>query len=161
MTEEVTLRDVMDGDLDIFFVQQQDPVALHMAAFTAKEPANKQVFIAHWSRIRADDAIMIQTILYGGQVAGHVLSFEQFGKREVSYWLGREYWGQGVATRALSLFLRLDETRPLFARAAKDNAGSVRVLQKCGYVIAGEDKGYANARGEEVEEFILRLGAGK
>ena len=90
-------------------------------------------------------------------MAGHVLSFEQFGEPEVSYWIGKEHWGKGLATEALSRFLSCVKTRPLYARAAKDNTASIRVLKKCGFKICGEDKGFSNARGEEVEEFILQL----
>jgi RimJ/RimL family protein N-acetyltransferase len=92
-------------------------------------------------------------------VAGSVASFEDFGQLEVTYWLGREFWGKGIATRALASLLAFQTTRPIYARAAKDNAASLRVLQKCGFVITGEDKGYANARGQVIEEYILTLTA--
>ncbi len=154
---DVRLRDVEAGDLPIFFDHQTDPVACHMAAFTVEDPADLDAFVARWARILADEAITAKTILFGGQVAGHVLSFEQGGRREVSYWVGRSFWGRGIATRALSWLLEDLETRPLYARAAKDNVASIRVLEKCGFTIAGEDKGFANARGEEVEEYILEL----
>ena len=136
-----------------------DADANRMAAFTAEDPSDGAAFAAHWDRILADETIVIKTVLLDGRVAGHVSSFEQSGKREVTYWLGREYWGRGVATAALQEFLRHDATRPLYARAAKDNLGSIRVLQKCGFEISGEDRGFANARGEEIEEFVLTLGA--
>lgn len=128
-----------------------------MAAFTVKDPADKGAFMEHWRRILADEAIMKKTILFDGDVVGNVLSFEQSGEREVSYWIAKKYWGKGVATKALSEFLDLVKTRPLYARAAKDNFASIRVLEKCGFEISGEDKGFSNARGEEVEEFILEL----
>jgi RimJ/RimL family protein N-acetyltransferase len=150
---------VTQDDLAIFFEQQLDPDANYMAAFTAKEPADRQAFMAHWTRILGDKTITKKTILFDGQVAGHVVSFEQFGMPEVSYWIGREFWGKGIATRALSELLGHVKVRPLYARAAKDNIASLRVLQKCGFTISGEDKGFANARGAEVEEFILVLGA--
>jgi putative PIN family toxin of toxin-antitoxin system len=158
-TGDVLLRDVTQDDLAIFFEQQLDPDANYMAAFTAKEPADRQAFMAHWTRILGDKTITKKTILFDGQVAGHVVSFEQFGTPEVSYWIGREFWGKGIATRALSELLGHVKVRPLYARAAKDNIASLRVLQKCGFTISGEDKGFANARGAKVEEFILVLGA--
>jgi RimJ/RimL family protein N-acetyltransferase len=128
-----------------------------MAAFTTKDPSDESAFTAHWKRITADESIIIKTILYHKQVVGHVLSFEQFGAREVSYWIVKEHWGKGIATRALENFLEQVNTRPLFARAAKDNTASIRVLEKCGFTITGEDKGYSNARNKEVEEYILVL----
>ncbi|MDL1163732.1 GNAT family N-acetyltransferase, partial [Yersinia pestis] len=99
---EVLLRDVFeDADLAIFFEQQRDPEANYMAAFTAKDPSDKVAFETHWARILDDDSI-IKTILYQGQVAGPILFFEHLGEPEVSSWIGRDYWGRGIATRALS-----------------------------------------------------------
>jgi RimJ/RimL family protein N-acetyltransferase len=154
---EVLLRDVEESDLPIFFEHQLDPAANHMAAFTAEEPADRAAFTAHWNKILADGAITKKSILLDGQVAGYVVSFERFGKPEVSYWIGRQYWGQGLATKALSEFLKEFSQRPLYARAAKDNMASIRVLEKCAFEIVSEDKGFANARGREIEEFILVL----
>ncbi|QIN81306.1 GNAT family N-acetyltransferase [Rubrobacter tropicus] len=154
-TGQVRLRDVDEGDLTTFFDQQLDPEANRMAAFTSRNPADRDAFAAHWSRILGDETIVKKTVLFDGLVAGNVLGFEQFGGREVSYWIGKEFWNRGIATRALSEFLNQTETRPLYARAAKDNLPSIRVLEKCGFTISGEDGGFSNARGEEVEEFIL------
>jgi RimJ/RimL family protein N-acetyltransferase len=151
---------VTDDDLPIFFDQQLDATANRMAAFTGGDPADRVAFDEHWTKIRGDDTITMRTIVFGGNVAGHIASFERCGEPEVTYWIGREYWGRGVATRALAAFLGLVKTRPLYARAAKDNVASLRVLEKCGFAITGDDKGFANARGEETEEFILTLAAG-
>jgi RimJ/RimL family protein N-acetyltransferase len=153
----IELRDVTESDLALFFEHQCDPQASQMAAFTAKDPSDKTEFMAHWAKIMADESITIKTILADGQVAGHVLVHNWFGEPEVSYWLGREHWGKGIASRALVLFLEQVIERPLFARVAKDNQASLRVLQKCGFVITGEDKGFANARSTEVEEWILQI----
>jgi RimJ/RimL family protein N-acetyltransferase len=160
-TSGLRLRPVAPADLDAFFRHQADPVAVQMAAFTAETPGDRVRFDRHWSRVLADPAIVARTIeLEAGEVVGHVLSFEQFGDREVSYWLAREHWGRGIATEALAAFLGQVPQRPLFARAAKDNAGSLRVLQKCGFAICGEDKGFASGRGAVTEEYLLRLGPG-
>ena len=88
---------------------------------------------------------------------GSVASFidQDFGKREVTYWIGREYWRKGIATKALSKFLSELKVSPIYARASKDNAGSIRVLEKCGFKITGHRKGFANARGKEIEEIVL------
>lgn len=153
----VRLREVRDSDLPTFFEHQRDPVANHMAAFTSKDPTDRDAFDAHWSRILGDDAITPKTILVDGDVAGHIASFERDGQPEVTYWIGREYWGKGVATEALYRFLRDVEVRPLRARVAKDNIASIRVLEKCGFTMHGRAKGFANARGEEVEEFVMEL----
>jgi RimJ/RimL family protein N-acetyltransferase len=156
-TGVVTLREIEQSDLDVFFEHEQDPVAIHMAAFTAEDPTDRAAFMAHWTRIMHNDAIPIKTILLDGEVVGHVLSYEESGRREVSYWIGRDHWGKGIATQALADYLRVITTRSIYARAVKDNVGSIRVLEKCGFTIIGAEKGYANARGEEVEEYVLIL----
>ena len=161
MTSDVLLRDVTERDLPIFFEQQLDPAANQMAAFTAKDPADRAAFTAKWAKILGDDSITKRTVLCGGRVAGTVAAFVApwSGKLEVTYWIGREFWGQGIATAALSALLRVVKLRPLYARAAKDNIASLRVLEKCGFTIAGYERGFANARGEEIEEVVLELRA--
>lgn len=151
----VFLRPVVETDLQIFFQQQLDPQANFMAAFVSKNVADRASFDAKWTRILADPDIAIRTILANEQVAGYVLHHSWFGDPEVTYWLGREFWGQGIASRALRSFLDQHKLRPLYGRVAKDNAASRRVLEKCGFILIGEDKGFSNARGEEIEELIL------
>lgn len=154
---EVLLRDVLEDDLSTFFKQQLDPDANYMAAFTVKNPVDRAAFSTHWAKILADDSIKIKTILYGADIAGHIACHEWFGDPEVTYWIGKEFWGLSIGTRALSQFLLALEVRPLFARAAKDNIASIRVLEKCGFVVSCHDRGFANARGEEIDELILKL----
>jgi RimJ/RimL family protein N-acetyltransferase len=152
------LRCVRKDDLPIFFEHQLDREAIYMAAFTAKDSTDRVAFMAHWERILAESAIISRTIVVDDQVAGHVMSYEEDGHPEVTYWLGREYWGKGLATRALSEFLlHGNQIRPIYARAAKDNAASIRVLEKCGFAIVGESRGFANGRGAEIEEWLLQL----
>lgn len=149
------MRDVCASDLPIFFEHQHDPEANRMAAFPARERSS---FVAHWEKILGDHTITKKTVLFDGQVAGNVVSFEQNGRREVGYWIGRRFWGKGVATAALSALLDLVETRPLYARVAKHNVASIRVLEKCGFEISGEDSGPSDVPGVEVEGFVLALG---
>ena len=158
--EEVRVRDVRDEDLPTFFGQQLDAEANRMAAFTPEDPADREAFAARWEGILRTEDISKRTVLVDGRVAGHVMSFDQDGRREVTYWLGKAYWGRGIATAALRVFLRHEGERPIYARAAKDNAGSIGVLRKCGFEIRGEGRGFSNARGREVEEFVLVLEAG-
>lgn len=126
----IRLREVEPGDLPLFFAHQQDPVAVEMVAFKSRDRA---AFDQHWAKILADAANLNRTVLVEGAVAGNISSFTRDGLREVGYWIDRAYWGRGVATRALSAFLRLEKTRPLYAGVAKHNTASIRVLQKCGF----------------------------
>ncbi|HNT26012.1 MAG TPA: GNAT family N-acetyltransferase [Anaerolineales bacterium] len=157
LSGKVRLRKVQKADLPTFFIQQMDPEAVYMAAFTAKDPSDWAAFQAHWAKIMADKGITIRTILLDGKVAGNILSHAWFGDLEVSYWLGKDHWDQGVATCALQAFLKIVKTRPLYGRVAKDNFGSKRVLEKNGFKIVGEGLGFANGRGTEVEEWVLKL----
>ena len=154
MTNNVQLRDVIDTDLPIFYEQQLDPEATDMAGFPAR---NRDAFMSHWATILADESVWLRTILFDGEVAGNIVCFEQLGEREVGYWLGREYWGKGIATQALERFLKTIETRPLYAHVAKHNIGSRRVLEKCGFRIAGEDRFFSAVFGRNIDEFILTL----
>lgn len=152
MTGIVQLREVVSDDLPILFEHQRDPDATRMAAFPARDwPA----FAAHWDRILHDDTVIVRAITLEGAVAGNIGSFEQDGKRLIGYWIGKPFWGRGVATAALELFLALEITRPLFAYAATHNHGSIRVLEKCGFRIVEAD----HRADDGVSEVLLELDA--
>ncbi|WP_307136045.1 GNAT family N-acetyltransferase [Streptomyces aurantiacus] len=155
---EVALRAVHDSDLPVFFRQMNDPESIRMAAFTAKDPTDRDAFDAHWKRVRASTAVN-RTVLVDGDVVGSVAVYGEPGEREVTYWIDRAYWGRGIATAALRALLAEVPERPLYARAAADNPGSLRVLEKCGFRVTGQDRGFANARGEEIDEVVLTLRA--
>ena len=151
---------MVDEDLPLFFAFQLDPDANHMAAFIARDPTDRGAFTAHWKKIMAEPTNIIRTIVCDGQVVGSVSSYLDSGKPEVTYWIARAHWGKGIATRALTAFLeQVNTTRPIHARVAKDNPGSRRVLEKCGFQVVGETKGFAKARGKEIEELLLELPA--
>ena len=150
MALDVELRPVEDDDLPIFFGHQQDPVAIEMAAFPARDRAT---FDDHLARIRADRSVTFRTILVDGQVAGNVVAWDDLGKHTVGYWLGREFWGRGIATASLTAFLDEVAIRPLFAHVAKHNVGSARVLEKCGFRVVGT----ARIEPEGIDELVLRL----
>lgn len=158
-TEDLVLRAVAADDVAIFFEHQRDPEANDQVAFTSGNPSDRAAFAERWARILRDEAVVARTIVVDAEVAGHVLGFEQFGKPSVGYWLGRQFWGRGVMTRALTRFIAELAVRPLYARVAKHNRASLRVLEKCGFAVYGEDRGYAEARRAVVEELLLELPA--
>ena len=146
------LRKVTDEDLPIFFEHQRDAVALRMAAFRSRE---RDVFLTHWRTNVLRPENVTRTIVVGSSVAGYIGSWEQDGKRLVAYWIGREHWGQGIATRALSEFLVLHPARPLHAWVAVHNVGSIRVLEKCGFRrVAQENPQHSDG----VAEVLMTLG---
>jgi RimJ/RimL family protein N-acetyltransferase len=151
---DISLRNVTEADLPIFFEQQLEPEAGRMAAFPARD---RETFMEHWTRILGDETITKKTIVVDGQVAGNIVSFQQLGEPQVGYWLGKAYWGRGIATHALAAFLEQVKRRPLYAHVAKHNIASIRVLEKCGFRICGEEKGFPDTDGNEVEEVILAL----
>lgn len=159
MTPDVRLRPVQDEDLDALFEQQRDPEYVRMAAFTAKDPSDRVAFDVHMARIRQDPQLLLRAVLVDGAVVGSVGSYHLFGERQVCYGIGREFWGRGYATRALAALLDELAERPLNARVVADNGGSIRVLERCGFRPIGRERGFAEGRGEEVEEIVFRLDA--
>src|ERR687894_1120370 len=159
----LALRDVRDEDLPLLFEQWADPVAVHMAAFTAPDHMDREAFERRWSRLRADEAdadwgtVLTRVIVVDDEVAGTIGSWGDSGEREVTYWIGRSYWGKGIATDALNAFLAVDRSRPLHARVASDNVASRRVLEKCGFRVIATERNVAEARSAEIEELVLRL----
>jgi RimJ/RimL family protein N-acetyltransferase len=153
---EVRLRGVEDPDLEVFFEHQRDPEATGMAAVGARD---KERFAAHWAKIRVDDANVLRTIVADGVVAGNIVSWEQDGQRLLGYWVGREHWGRGVATKALVRFLAEVPARPLHAHVATHNVGSIRVLEKAGFRRDPEQEAAEPEPDDGVEEFIFVLDA--
>jgi RimJ/RimL family protein N-acetyltransferase len=131
------LRDVVESDLPVLFEHQRDPDATTMADFPARD---RDAFDAHWERLLADPSLYKKTILFEGQVAGNIGSWAQDGRRLVGYWIGKEFWGKGLATQALAELIDDLGTLPLYAYVAKTNIGSIRVLEKCGFVPSDEDE---------------------
>lgn len=154
MTSEVVLRDVTEADLHILFEHQRDPDANQMAGFT---PRDREAFMAHWAKILMNKTITKKTVLAGKHVAGYAVCFEQGGKSLVGYWIGREFWGKGIATQALAQLLDHVARRPLYAYVAKHNVASIRVLQKCGFAVCGEEKRSLGERAAYIEEFLMKL----
>lgn len=153
----LTLRKAIESDLEIFFTNQLDQEAAYMAAFMAKDSTDRAAYFAKWRRFLQDDTLNIQTILWGDTIVGSVSSYLMEGELQITYWIGKDYWGKGIATNALLAFLKIMHKRPIFGSTAFDNIGSQRVLEKCGFKFVQLDKGFANARGQEIEERIYML----
>src|SRR5436309_15573532 len=113
-TTEVSLRDVVDADVPLSVVHELDPAANFMAAFTARDPTDQDAFAAHWKRILSADTVIVKTIVFEDNVVASVPKFvaTEFGKPDVTYWIGKEYWGMGLATKALSKYLSEIRERP-------------------------------------------------
>jgi RimJ/RimL family protein N-acetyltransferase len=136
---------VTDADLPTFYEQQVDPEATAMAAFPSRD---RESFATHWARILADPTVEVRTVLADGDVAGNIVCW-QAGDRNIGYWLGKPFWGRGIATRALTAFVGEVKERPLHAFVARHNVASRRVLAKCGFAVVTE----------ELEHLVMRLDA--
>lgn len=130
MPLDIRLRPVLESDLPAFFEHQRDPEAARLAAFASRDEA---AFHAHWQKLLADDSRIKLAIEVDGALAGNLVCFGPPEERQVGYWIGRGFWGRGVASRALALFLEHIPHRPLFAFVAEHNRASIRVLEKGGF----------------------------
>lgn len=154
----VTLRPIEPADLDLIYDYVRDPIARQMVAFIHPERDVRPVFDYAWRGILARDDVHARMVVADGEVVGYALRFVRGDAPEVGYWIDRAHWGRGFATAALrALIAELPPTRPLWARVVSDNHGSLRVLAKCGFVLDRVERDFAEARGVEVDEHVLRL----
>jgi len=154
---QLTLRPTIFTDLETHYQFQLDEEANHLAAFTSTSSSDKEAFLEKYGRFLTEPSINNQTILVDGTIVGSIAKFLIGEDAEITYWIDRKFWGRGIATRALNYFLSLETTRPIYGRVAFDNIGSQKVLENCGFVKIATDRGFANARQTEIEEFIYRL----
>lgn len=153
----VTLRATRDGDIDALFRLRQDDEAIRMAAFTGPYLTDRAAFDARWARLHADPSNRLVTIRADGEIVGDAGRWtDPDDGPMITYWIDRAHWGRGIATRAMRLFLDT-EPRPMGARAAADNTGSLAVLRKLGFIVVGHDRGFAAARNAEIDEVVLEL----
>jgi len=151
------LRDIDDDDLDAIFEMMRDADAIALAAFTADDPDDREAFDAWIARNRAADGVLYLVVTENGGFAGSIASFTIDGDREVTYWLARHAWGRGIATEAVRLLISREPERPLFARAAAHNIGSIAVLEKNGFTEVSRNTDYAPGLGREIEEVVFTL----
>ena len=153
----VTLRATRAGDLDALFRFEQDPAAVHMAAFTPPDPSDRAMFDAHWRRLLDDPTVDARTVRADGEITGSVARWFDDGVAEITCWIDPAHWGEGIATRALHLFVDTLPQRPLRARVASDNAPSIAILERLGFRQVDAVTSFANARGTEIEERVYTL----
>ena len=153
----ITLTKTEKEDLELFFQFQLDKEANYLAAFTSKDSNDKTAYIEKYSKFLSDPEKNLRTIRVNNEIAGSISKFILEKEAEITYWIDRKFWGQGIATAALQNFLKIEKIRPIFGRVAFDNYGSQKVLEKSGFIKIGKDKGFANARQEEIEKYIYKL----
>lgn len=154
---EITLRQTIVQDLETLFSFQLDKEGGYLAAFMPKGHTDKTAYIDKYTKLLNDPTVNNQTIILDNKIVGSIAKFVMFGDNELTYWIDKQFWGKGIASSALKKLLTIENSRPIFGRVAFDNFGSQKVLEKCGFVKVGTDKGFANARQAEIEEFIYKL----
>ena len=147
----ISIRAVEESDLDAFYEHQADPIGAAMVPMPSRDRA---ALVEHWHRNLARADNIARTVVVDGAVAGHVVSWEADGRRMLGYWIGRGFWGRGVATTAVRALLDEIPHRPLFAYVAASNIGSIRVLEKNGFIRATEEPEIGE---DGVEEWLFRL----
>jgi RimJ/RimL family protein N-acetyltransferase len=152
----IALRPVVESDLGPLFDQMRDPESVWMAAFTPDDPDDRTAFDAHMATVRSSSDITLRAVTCDDHLVGSIAAFVLDVRTEVTYWIDRAAWGRGIASRALELLLDLLPVRPLYARAASDNTGSLKVLQKSGFTVIGTENSFAPGRNSNIEETILR-----
>lgn len=157
MKSKIHLRKTEKGDLETLFEFTLDAEANYLAAFTAINFQDKDAYLNKHSKLLEDTKVNNQTIMLDDVIVGSIAKFEMLGNNEITYWIDRKHWSKGIATNALQIFLSIEISRPLFGRVAFDNYGSQKVLERCGFIKTGSEKGFANARQSEVEEYIYKL----
>ncbi len=150
----VRLRDIEQDDLPRMYEFNLDPDANRLAVTM---PRSADAFAAHWEKVLADPHVVAKAISVSNALAGSISCFKQDGFDAVGYWMGKEFWGLGIASRALELLLKEVPIRPLHARVATTNRASLRVLQKCGFVVQCVQVSPADDRYLECEEDFLVL----
>lgn len=154
---DVRLRELEDADLDRLFGWEQDPAAIAMAAFTRADPADRAAFDRHYDRIRRSRETTLRAVEDEGLLVGTIGSYPSDGAREVTYWIDPSRWGRGIASAALAAFLGVEAARPLFARVAAHNVGSITVLERAGFLRLATETSYADGVGRYVVEHLYRL----
>jgi len=150
----VWLRPVVDADLELFYRHQADPEASEMAAFPSRD---YDAFMHHWSVILPQATSLVRAIIADDECVGYVSSWGLTDKPLVGYWVDRSHWGRGIATEALRQFATRIEPRPLYAMVADRNAGSIRVLEKVGFVREGGPDASPVLGADGVGEFVYVL----
>ena len=150
----VRLRNIGQDDLPRLYEFHLDPDANRLAMTI---PRSVDAFAARVENRHGDPTVVVKAIAVGDLLAGIISYFKHDGVDSVGYWLGKDFWGKGIASSALKLFLQEVQPRPLYAHVATGNRASLRVLQKCGFVVERIYLSPATERYLECEEALLVL----
>lgn len=154
---DILLKKTNTADLETLFGFQLDEDSNYLAGFTSKNPSDKQTYFEKYTNLLSDHTVNMKTIFLNSEIVGNIAKFEMEGNTEITYWIDKASWGKGIATLALSQFLKIEKRRPIYGRVAFVNFGSIKVLERCGFTKIGTETNFANARESEIEEYIYLL----
>lgn len=153
----IQLRNTKHADLEQLFLFQLDEEACYLAAFMSKDHQDKDAYMIKFTKLLNDKTVNNYTILVNDVIVGSIAKYMMDGQAEITYWIDKQYWGQGIASTALSQFLEIETTRPIYGHVAFDNIGSQKVLEKCNFIKVGTSSGFSNKRNTNVEEYVYEL----
>jgi ribosomal-protein-alanine N-acetyltransferase len=151
----IVLREFIDSDLETLVRLANNEVVSRYLAYTFPFPYTKsdgEWWISTGSR---QNGVISRVIEYQGQFVGSVGIHPQVGWRshvaEIGYWVAQEHWHKGIAAAALAQMTDYGFTalqlRKLCAPVLAANIASMKVLEKCGYVLEGILKGEVQKQG--------------
>jgi RimJ/RimL family protein N-acetyltransferase len=167
-TERLLLRPLRTSDAKALFVLFADWEVIRWLSLPpwpyrlddAREFIHGQL---HQDLTKTTFALILADALIGGidvrmNPAGH----SQSGPGpNLGYWLGRRHWGRGYMTEAATSFVahvfRSGIGGTIYSGAFADNAASLRVQEKLGFVHDGETMLYARPRNEKFPHINTRL----
>ncbi|MBO6675905.1 MAG: GNAT family N-acetyltransferase [Rhizobiales bacterium] len=147
----VSLRPYQLNDADRLAVLLNDPDVTAMTA-SIPYPYARSDAEAFLSNARNEEGRLVgRAIVLNGELVGGVgLGPRPNGREELGYWVGKAYWGQGIATRAVALFLDVLRENgiegPIHAATVRSNEASQKVLLSNGFVFTGEGECITPAR---------------
>lgn len=112
-----------------------------------------------------DDNILYLAIEINGQAVGGVGITPQEdiarNNAELGYWLGKDYWGQGIMTNVIKdiVGLAFDKftINRIYAKPFETNFASHRVLEKAGFILEARFKKTVIKNGELLDELFYAI----
>ena len=163
-TERLILRGPIPADVDAWAACIADPdVTRYLGWRRHASLADTRGFVefsnTQWKTWNSGPMLAISRES-GALLGGTGLSFDGPDVAQTGYGFAKDAWGQGFATEALRAMIELASQRGvtrLYAVCHAQHQASWRVLEKCGFRVVATERGFAEARGGEIDELVLRL----
>ncbi|NRA72982.1 MAG: GNAT family N-acetyltransferase [Gammaproteobacteria bacterium] len=139
----ITLRSFKNSDIDLLVSYLNDNEVTQYITGAIPQPYTETD--AQWWVNNSMNSEFTKAVEFNGTFVGCISAkrgeFEYSRSAELGYWIGREFWNQGIATQAVQEFTELlfktTNIVRLFVSVVSINTGSIRILDKNGYVLEG------------------------